>query len=787
MAKLISLMTLNRIKLIILLFFIVFISVLFLFTNVKGAEAASISYDGLTPGFSGVSCAGAADDWLAVRVYLKDAATNNPIAGTVTVQCKYDFRSNWADPSVGCGASGGSTYYCEGPDAVHPTFEWYAVRCASGNVASGSARCMGGCTLPFNLSATAPGYTNSPTWLVNHGASSATNFYPEGNTNTANYTIKLDAVPVTTLNVRSAGASGVAITGTNSMGGTTNYTKTVTNAAISTTLTAPALTASDTRRFSSWSGCDSIPGNRQCGVSIGNGGSQTVTANYVDNEGTILGRIWRDDDGDGSKDAVESYIRRNAAVACAGVINGNARVDFTGPESGTRYPVLCNPTVYYSTGKIIAGTYTVTAVAPTGWQITSTSPTTCTLVGGDECHKWFGMRPVAELKIDIPLPVIGNELHVDDEKTIDVYFRNSGTKSANNFKLEFCYDGNSTTYRCNVAWDSKNIALLPANDSPVYESFAFNVPDNPTFPVTKSILVRVDLPDTNGDGIGDPPGVIPELNEVNNNRATRSYTVIGPPPWIQSRGGDVGSFSQIYPEDPPTGPGAFSAEYLVIADDVVNTATFTSAKGWLVQNYDPPDGINLWVEEETVSQGDSIYDALFHEYSKQCQQSENITTPGVLAGKVSHADDCKFVLHSGGDLTIDNSAWGPPGAAIGYTGNPAVVFVNGNMTIQNSIGAGDETGLIFVVKGNITVASNVTQTDGMYIFDGDYTVNSTGISSALPGGEEQLTVNGAVIGGFKKGLSVGKIDLNRDFRSTASRTTPTELFNYDPKYLWLFR
>ena len=87
-----------------------------------------------------------------------------------------------------------------------------------------------------------------------------------------------------TLNVNSIGATGVDITGTNGMGGTTNYTKTSLSPDISTVLTAPQIVGAT--NFWYWGGCGG-PGdstdqvNRTCTVSVNTGINKTVTANYI--------------------------------------------------------------------------------------------------------------------------------------------------------------------------------------------------------------------------------------------------------------------------------------------------------------------------------------------------------------------------------------------------------------------------------------------------------------------------------------------------------------------------
>jgi len=97
----------------------------------------------------------------------------------------------------------------------------------------------------------------------------------------ANYN---DSILNSTLNVQSrvdgvlkAGAQISRISGTYNTDGTTSYTHTV-QGDISTVLRAP--TTHDGANFSHWSGCDSVS-SRDCTVWITAGGSQSITAYYV--------------------------------------------------------------------------------------------------------------------------------------------------------------------------------------------------------------------------------------------------------------------------------------------------------------------------------------------------------------------------------------------------------------------------------------------------------------------------------------------------------------------------
>ncbi|MDP3954080.1 MAG: PKD domain-containing protein [bacterium] len=89
--------------------------------------------------------------------------------------------------------------------------------------------------------------------------------------------INVSTASTYTLTVNSSGASGVAITGSNSTySGTTNYSKTGIANNTSFSLTAPS--TSGGQDFSSWTGCNSVSGTT-CSVTIT--AARTVTASYT--------------------------------------------------------------------------------------------------------------------------------------------------------------------------------------------------------------------------------------------------------------------------------------------------------------------------------------------------------------------------------------------------------------------------------------------------------------------------------------------------------------------------
>ena len=353
-----------------------------------------------------------------------------------------------------------------------------------------------------------------------------------------------------------------------------------------------------------------------------------------------------------------------------------------------------------------------------------------------------------------------SDKHVGESISVQVTVRNPSQQSTGGFYLQLCRQAVSNAYNtvCSVPWTSWWISSLAAGGS-ASRTATWSAPDPGVYPTTYRIIARADL-----DLV--PPARITETVEVTDNWRTQTYIVIGPYPWFQTTGGDVGSCGRINPRIPPPVVGAFSADYLVIQNHLSPISNFTSAVGWRIWDYKP-----LSIRPLDCSVAGSMYDALFEQYNVDTSNTiNNLNSIPVTGG------NRVFVFAGSPTLAI-------PAGGENFNKDPAIVFVPGHMNINGNVVVGANTGIIFVVKNYVDINPTVSQADGVYIVDGDYTVQSSG----NPANERQLVVHGAVIGGFQEGLGTGEFDLGRDFRSIANRTIPTEIFNFEPKYLWLFR
>jgi hypothetical protein len=284
--------------------------------------------------------------------------------------------------------------------------------------------------------------------------------------------------------------------------------------------------------------------------------------------------------------------------------------------------------------------------------------------------------------------------------------------------------------------------------------------------------------DTNGDGDLDSMERMLCLLEFKNlpniEIINVRLEVIDPSePWLKTTGGDVGSATteiDMARDDPPI-PG-YNADYLVIAGGATSLITnFTSARDWLIEEYSDPDGIAI--RPEPV--GGSMYDAMHEKYTRQCGPIDvNAGAPGPIAAAIT--PNCNILRHNIDDLTITAASW----QALSYTGDPAVVFVRGDMNIRSNIEIDADTGIIFVVNGDIRIDASVDRIDGIYITDENF--NTYEVVACGGTGEvgDALTINGAV-------YVFGEACFTRSLVPPNNRENPAEIINYEPKYLWIFR
>ena len=98
-----------------------------------------------------------------------------------------------------------------------------------------------------------------------------------------------------------------------------------------------------------------------------------------------------------------------------------------------------------------------------------------------------------------------------------------------------------------------------------------------------------------------------------------------------------------------------------------------------------------------------------------------------------------------------------------FTGN-AVIFIDGDLTINENVTVSQGSFLGIIASGDITVNSSVGTVEGFYFTNGDF---STGSSST------QLLLNGTIV--------ANDFNLDRDL-GASNPTTPAEVFSYRPDF-----
>lgn len=248
-------------------------------------------------------------------------------------------------------------------------------------------------------------------------------------------------------------------------------------------------------------------------------------------------------------------------------------------------------------------------------------------------------------------------------------------------------------------------------------------------------------------------------------------------PWLKTTGGDVGSFFNIDMVRDVNLDGLFNADYLVIAQHPFVIDNFYSGKGWEIDQYGGLTGLIL--DPDPTSS--TMYDVLWDKYESKIEDTTGTVVPppdelnnGIITGAVGV--DGGVMLWNGNIGGVNVTNFGA-----GANERPTAIFVDGNMTIDSNISINANSGIIFIVRGDIIVENDVTEIDGMFITDGFFNSrNGTNCGDLNPNKNDvRLVINGAV-------HAFGELCFTRDL-GASNENTPAELINYEPKYLYLFQ
>jgi len=203
--------------------------------------------------------------------------------------------------------------------------------------------------------------------------------------------------------------------------------------------------------------------------------------------------------------------------------------------------------------------------------------------------------------------------------------------------------------------------------------------------------------------------------------------------------------------------------------------------------------------EATIPQAFDEYTqikSIYYDKSKFPGTKTNLPVGNVTHQNPGGSNVLKFNDNAGtmyniqGNLTVTTNN---PASDVNFAGGKnGIVFVNGNLEIDRNIKYGDSnTGLVFVVSGDVNILQSVQEVDAYIITFGKFCSGWQGPEGTASDPtcavdaevEPQLTVKGSIIS-----LSTDAAKSPVFNRTSASpRTVASEVFQYQPKYLVILR
>ncbi len=200
--------------------------------------------------------------------------------------------------------------------------------------------------------------------------------------------------------------------------------------------------------------------------------------------------------------------------------------------------------------------------------------------------------------------------------------------------------------------------------------------------------------------------------------------------WVRVNGGDIHSNNSISMQSNST------VDYLAGASNEISN--ITSTKSWFLEGYGtlPFDSYDTWYARYPTT----------------------TPPPNNKVPKVSGT------YRVNNDFTIASNTL-PSG--LSTTQNlSAMVFVNGDLNINSNYSLHDTSGIIFIVKGDITVGNSVSKIDSYYISDGLFDLGS---------GSTQIDIWG--------GVQADSFNIKRSLSGNQNTSNPSQIFKFQPKYL----
>jgi hypothetical protein len=512
--------------------------------------------------------------------------------------------------------------------------------------------------------------------------------------------------------------------------------------------------------------------------------------------GTLSVKVFYDSDGDGYWDSGEPNILTSSAPGTL------VRRDST---SGPLLPFL-DPSWLWYEEDLTAGRYTVYFKPDPNWVVTNYSdrfygdtrfygdnynPTSngyyytesILITASETSQVYLGIVPKPALPDLIPQGlIVSGALQTGAPITFSGTIRNQG-------------DGNAVASHASFTVDAAPListpAVLPLGPGDGQDVNTVSSPWTATLGTHTVTLCA----DSNNE-------VLNESKKGNNCITSPPFTISVPPEqWLKTEKGDVGVKGAINMAFHPLAQyNQNNVDYLALAENTINFTVFTSVKNWLIPNYPNITTPSLSIQPSSASS----YKSLKDDYNKKNkiipitrQQADDPTAdikwgfwPSIEApassGGIREGGVGEYVGDAAiNDYVTDRRDW---------TGKPAVIFIDGNLQVWTNIYSGNDTGLIFIVSGDIEFCDGVCvwETDGIFITYGKfYTSNESYDSSYCapsPNVNETKTliIKGAV---YSMNNHINSTCFTRNIGKAAgiNNTTPAEKIIYEPKYLVLFR
>ena len=222
--------------------------------------------------------------------------------------------------------------------------------------------------------------------------------------------------------------------------------------------------------------------------------------------------------------------------------------------------------------------------------------------------------------------------------------------------------------------------------------------------------------------------------------------------WFETTEGDVGSQGNVnISQRAPDAPAKYNSEYLVAGSSLGSNVK--SENNWKISGY----------SGHRLVPGGSVYNYLADRFRSKASGSEICNIPaGLPPGNNFYQCTGDAQFHVGN----------------GPNGNN-VFFIDGNLVVDGNLTLASSDSSIFIVKGNITINSDVTRIDGIYVAGGQF-------SDATDTSDEsgaQLVINGSVF--------ADSVRLNRYLGGSRcpsgdacdNALTAADVINFQTKYL----